>query len=86
MIEDQNSWKYKWSFKEFLPKGLLGLLIALILIFIGGRYKGININKFNGDWGALIFVVGAMFLVFIILWLLDVIRNRKKNPKSNENK
>jgi hypothetical protein len=85
MIEDQKSWKYKWSFKEFLPKGLLGLLIAIICILSGSRYKGIKIDKFNGDWGALIFVIGAIFLVFIILWLLDLIRNRIKNTKSDEN-
>lgn len=86
MNEDQKSWKYKGSLKEFLPKGLLGLVIALILIFIGGRYKGLKIDKFNGDWGAIIFIVGAMFLIFFTLWLLDTLRNLNKKAKSSENK
>ncbi len=86
MIEDQKSWKYKWTFKEFLPKWLLGLVIALVLIFIGGRYKGVKVDKFNGDWGSIIFMVGAMFLVLFIVWLLDTIRNMNKKTKSSENK
>ena len=86
MSEDKNNWKYKWSIKEFLPITIIGLAVAMFLIFRGGRYNGTKIAKFDGEWGSIVFMISATLLVLLVVGLLDFFRSRRKvNSRSDEN-
>jgi hypothetical protein len=78
-IINDNKWNAKWTVKSILPIFFIGIIIFTILVFTGGTFKYIKVEKFNGDWAPVIFAISMSVLVILIIGILDVIRNRKKH-------